>query len=370
MKLKIVQVPSIKEPITASPGFAKKLLADYKLDLMALCGFGCSYCSSNTGNYLRINRGAFADLTEAQLGERVLPADDPALTFTWPDVLDKLARQVKAKPPTWGAGKTLVVSQLTDAFSPLPVADGTTEKALRLVLDHTSFRIRVLTKGAVVGSERWVEFFKAYQGRFVVGLSTGTLDDTWAHRIEVGTSSPSARLQATRALQDAGIPTFGMLCPVFPDMLDDTAEHGLEELVDSIRPNQCEHVWAEPFNDRANWQAVRAGYAEGSPGWRFLTDVYERGMRDRWSGYATELYQRLITKARADGWAHKLRYLLYEGDIHPDNALAFKGLEGVLLQSATVKVGEGKAAKPTGWSANESIRSIQRWEGIRLSPRS
>lgn len=276
-------------------------------------------------------------------------------------MLDKLSQQVWSKRGVgWGAGKTLVVSQLTDAFSPLTVADGTTEKALLLVLQHTSFRIRVLTKGAVVGSEKWVELFKAYPGRFVVGLSTGTLDDEWARRIEVGTSSPSARLRATRALQDAGVPTFGMLCPVFPDML---TGDGLERLVDAIRPDRCEHVWAEPFNDRANWRAVRAGYAEGSPGWRFLTDVYERGMRDRWSGYATELYQRLITMARAQGWAHKFRYLLYEGDIHEDHAGALKGLEGVLLQSKPAMVGEGKAAKETGWSANAAIRRIQRHEG-------
>src|SRR4051812_41631554 len=93
MKLKVVQVPSIAEPIQASPGFAKKLLSDYKLDLMGLCGFGCTYCSSNAGNYLRINREKFADLTQAQTGERSYPSDDPALTFTWPDVLEKLGRQ-------------------------------------------------------------------------------------------------------------------------------------------------------------------------------------------------------------------------------------------------------------------------------------
>lgn len=40
MKLKIVDVPSIKNPIMEAPGFAKKELATFKLDLMALCGFG------------------------------------------------------------------------------------------------------------------------------------------------------------------------------------------------------------------------------------------------------------------------------------------------------------------------------------------
>lgn len=110
MKNKIVHIPSIQQPITASPGFAKKELSDYKLDACGLCGFGCRYCSSNVGNYLRINRARFADQTEQQLGKQQLPAEEPALMFVWPDYLDRLHAQLSKKPKEWGAGKTLVFS--------------------------------------------------------------------------------------------------------------------------------------------------------------------------------------------------------------------------------------------------------------------
>jgi DNA repair photolyase len=53
-----------------------------------------------------------------------------------------------------------------------------------------------------------------------VGLSTGTLDSEWASRVEVGTSLPAAGLKALSRLQEAGIPTYGMLCPIFPDVLE------------------------------------------------------------------------------------------------------------------------------------------------------
>lgn len=344
MKPRAVAVPAIQEPIRPSPGFEKKLLSTYKLDILALCGFGCSYCSSNEGNYLRINRAKFADIAERQLGERVIPSEDPALTIEWPDVITRLAAQLAKKPKSWGAGHTLVFSMLTDGFSPRMVTSGTTERALRLVLDHTSFRVRVLTKNAIVGSERWVRFFGDHPGRFVVGLSTGTTDDGWASRVELGTSAPTGRLRALRHLQDAGVPTYGMLCPVFPDMM---AGDGVERLVERVRPDLTAHVWAEPFNDRGNWRSVRDGYEVGDAGrdWmeaafdgpRLVTDV-------AWSRHTTELYLRLRRVAERDGWLEKLRYLLYEGRIVERDAVSFAGLDGVLLQGAPTS--EGKSANP------------------------
>lgn len=330
MKNLIVQVPSIRQPITRSPGFAKKELSTWKLDLMALCGFGCSYCSSNTGNYLRINRERFADLTEKQLGERLYPSTSPALAMTWPDVLEKMERQIASARPGWGAGETLVFSMLTDAFSGPPLHDGTTSKALRMLVERTAFRVRILTKNSIVGtSEKVRAFLVEHRDRVVVGLSCGTLDAGWARRVETGTPPPLARVAATNMLQDAGVPTFGMLCPVFPDVLEDD---GLERLVAAIRPDRCEHVWAEPYNDRSNWQTVRAGYDEGSAGWRWFTDVYERGGRAAWSRYATDLYLRLRVIAERDGWLSKLRYLLYEGDVTEEDAERFGDCAGVLLQ--------------------------------------
>src|SRR4051794_10313727 len=81
--LKLVEVPTIKDIIQASPGFRKKGLADWKLDIAALCGFGCRYCSSNNGNYLRIHRAEFAELARQQVGESLTPQDDPHPMHIW-----------------------------------------------------------------------------------------------------------------------------------------------------------------------------------------------------------------------------------------------------------------------------------------------
>lgn len=348
MKRKLVVVPTVKDPVKLSPGFGKKGLADWKLDLLALCEFGCRYCSSNGGLYLTFRRRSFGDATEAQLGTRIDPNDDPALTYQYGDIIGSLERQLANEKASVGRGLTLVVSMLTDGFSPGLVLDGTTEAALRLLLERTAFRIRVLTKNAVVGTQKWIEFFLRYPGRFVVGLSVGTSNDHWARTIEVGTSSPSARLRALRALQDAGVPTFGMLCPVFPDTL---ASGQLDGLIDAVRPARCETVWAEPFNNRQNWEVVRDAYGSGSPGYAWLDAVYGKRRTDVWSAYATDLYVHLRDRSRREGWTDRLVYLLYEGLINAADAPRYAGFAGLSLQA--------KPDKQTGLSRNPHIAALQ-----------
>jgi DNA repair photolyase len=343
-----VVVPSITKPIQPSPGFEKKGLAEYKLDLLALCGFGCAYCSSNEGNYLRIHREEFRKLTIAQTGLDVVPADSPGLTFEWPDVIEKLEAQLARKPRTWGAGLTLVFSMLTDGFSPRLVQSGLTRRALDLIIERTSFRIRVLTKNACVGSRGWIEFFAEHADRFVVGLSTGTLDDGWAKRVEIGTSPPSKRLEALRRLQDAGVSTYGMLCPVFPDVLH---RGDLDRLVEQIRPRRCETIWAEPYNDRTNWRRVQQTYPSDSRTHTWFTAAFETRGGGAWSEYAIDLYERLRAIAERDGWLDRLKYLLYEANLSPEFAPRLRDLAGVSLQSDP---------GGDGFSKSEAVAELQR----------
>jgi DNA repair photolyase len=333
MKPTIVNIPSIKTPIMRSPGFEKKELATYKLDIMGWCGASCLYCSTPAMSYLRINRERFADAAEAQTGERLYPGKDQALTLRWEDFearLDaQLAKWPKNRKAMWGAGKVLMFSQLTDAFSPWAVAEGLTRRTLEKVLLNTDFRIRVLTKFDTVGRPEWIEFFRAHPGRFVVGLSIGTLDDAWARKVEIGTSSPSARVRALHRLQDAGVPTFGMLCPVFPDVL---ADNGVERLVEAIWPDRCETVWSEPFNDRNNWRIVADGYEKGSRAHERMSAIFGGPNRVAlWSEYAAELYERV--HGALGGEAHKHRYLLYQDGMTPATKAALTGAPGVLFQS-------------------------------------
>lgn len=179
----------------------------------------------------------------------------------------------------------------------------------------------------------------------MVGLSIGSLDDTWAQRVEIGTSLPSERMRALQSLQRAAVPTFGMLCPIMPDGVA-----RLDELLDGLSPNKCESIWAEPFNNRVNWQAVCDAYPEASPHRTWFTRVYEQHDWPAWSQYATGLYVRLRDRARSEGWLSRLSYLLYERHITAGDASQFGALEGVLLQG---QLGDD------GKSTNPWIRALQ-----------
>lgn len=148
-------------------------------------------------------------------------------------------------------------------------------------------------------------------------------------------------LTSLRDLQNAGVPTYGMMCPVFPQVVDSDE---LERLIESIRPDRCEHVWAEPFNDRQNWKHVRKYWKPGSPMWDWMNRVYRDHETAVWSRYATELYTSIRQQAVSDGWLHKFRYLLYESDITAEDALSFQGLQDVLLQSKPAL--DGRSCNP------------------------
>ncbi len=394
-KLVMVDVPSLKKPIQPAPGFQKKLLADHKLDLLGRCGLECTYCSSDTGRALMTKLPELISAVEGKTGKRESHLDDPSIVYLWPDVLQRLEEQLGQAPKGWGRGKTVILSMLTDPFSPpltLPTyrsplgllvcediakpmalarqcveerglvfdkeredfltGPPATLHALQLLLERTEFRIRILTKSGIVATGQYLELLKKNRDRVVVGLSIGTLDNSWARAVEKRATNPTKRLESLNTLQQEGIPTFGMLCPVFPDVLE---EGKLEALVDAIRPDVCEHIWAEPYNDRGNWHVVRDAYPKGSTGYEWFERMFGGKGKEGWSSYAKALYERLLAKARREGWMHKLRYLLYEGDVTEEDAATFASLEGVLLQGKT---------NDDGHSLHPSFAEFERATGV------
>lgn len=338
----------LKNPITPCPGFAKKRLADWKIDLLFLCFYGCTYCSSNFGNNMRCRSGRVAK----SLGiDPKIEFSTTCISFEQDDLICRLRWQLDHLPSEFGENETIIVSMLTDPFSPPVRESGFTRKVLELLLNRTAFRIRILTKWAVGLDRNWLDYLAVHRDRFVVGMSCGSLDDSFSRAVELYTSKPSSRVRAFEALRERGVPVYAMFCPILPGA-HEPAE--VARLVDAFNPAHplVETVWAEPFNDRRTANAVLSGLRDAGHPWSEpFADIFgSDSPKAAWSRYATDLLLALRAKAMAGGWLRKLHFLLYESAITAEDAARVGNLDGILLQSVT----------KDGSSKNRHLHDMQR----------
>lgn len=98
----------------------------------------------------------------------------------------------------------------------------------------------ILTKGTLITRDLPVLAEAAEKIEVTAALTIGMLDETLWREVEPGTPSPAARIDAVRALTEAGIPTGVMLAPIMPGLNDDPAQLG--ELVDHCVAAGATHV--------------------------------------------------------------------------------------------------------------------------------
>ncbi len=333
--LKPVNIPwqgKVSNPIRTCPGFAKKKLAEYKIDLMAFCQFGCVYCSSNAGNLMRTNSSKISQWAVDAVGVSFNPRQDADKFYmTYPGVIEALEQQLIDSQKIRNINAVLQFGMLVDNFSPTIVKDGTTMRALEILLEKTKFTIRILTKSAAVAGDAFIELFQRYPNRVTVGLSCGSLNNTVTHEIELFTSLPAARAKAIRTLQKAGVRTFLMACPVLPGF---ATEDQIEELYAAFDPNKLETAWCEPYNDRANWR-MYSNCLSDTDKREALTSV----MTDKreWSKYALKLARLHEATLIKYGFTGESIYLLYESGMTEVEIEDARKIPGVLFQSGQVE---------------------------------
>jgi len=183
-----------------------------------------------------------------------------------------------------------------------------TAAACNLILDHTSWQIRLLSKSSLLHklvADGMIP--EKHHQRIIFGFSTGTLEDRVAKAIETGTALVSKRLQSLHWLQDNGFRTYAMICPSLPQ---EDYDRFSRNILDAVRADRCEHVWAEVINLRgdslyATLDALRkAGLQDEA---ERLEAVSGPGSTERWENYACETF---LAHARHCP-PGKLRFLQY-----------------------------------------------------------
>ncbi|MHA2396692.1 MAG: radical SAM protein [Candidatus Thorarchaeota archaeon] len=130
----------------------------------------------------------------------------------WGEFIDvKLYDWEKIKPEKYD-GKTLLLSSVTDPYTPLEVKYENTRRVLEKLIG-TKAALSILTKSSLV--ERDIDLFKQFED-IQVGISLNSLDEEFVRIIEPRASKPLDRLSAIRNVAAAGISTYIFVSPIFP----------------------------------------------------------------------------------------------------------------------------------------------------------
>jgi len=174
------------------------------------CEHGCVYC--------------FARPTHAFMGLSA-GLDFETKLFAKPDAARLLERELARDGY---APKTIAIGTNTDPYQPV-------EKEWRImrdileVLDAHSHPVAIVTKSALVMRDIDILARMAERGLVKVALSVTTLDRRLARLMEPRAATPTRRLEAVRALAEAGIPASVMAAPLVPGLND----HEIERILDS-----------------------------------------------------------------------------------------------------------------------------------------
>ena len=115
----------------------------------------------------------------------------------------------------------------TDPYQPIEREWKVTRSVLEVCAEYNQ-PVGIITKNA--GIERDIDILApmAAKGLAAVTISCNNLDHDIARRLEPRCSAPKRRLQAMKALSDAGIPVCVLIAPVVPFLTDDQIEPVLE----------------------------------------------------------------------------------------------------------------------------------------------
>jgi len=172
---------------------------DYGMNLYRGCQHHCIYCDSRSLCY------------------EIEAFDDDVLVKA--NAIDLLEQELKRKRKKGVIG----TGSMNDPYMPLEENVRLTERALEVVATY-GFGVHVLTKSDLVVRDIPLLRKIGRTATAAVSLTVTTIDDALSKRIEPGAPSSSARFEALRALNQAGIETRIALMPTLP-FIDDNWEN-------------------------------------------------------------------------------------------------------------------------------------------------
>ncbi len=282
--------------IQATEEFKKKGLADLALNCGIKCGHGCTYC------YVP------ALLRRHPVIKRM---EDPFalnIEIIDPSVVDRLDKE--ASKYSNSSDKVLMLCTQTDLFTDNQVKHEVPEKVLKIILEKTNLKVRIVTKNKNITN--YVELLKKFGDRITVGLSIGMLNDTISKILEPNASLHSERMDAYKILKQKGIRVFGMLCPIFPGVADTSKQ--TKKFMDNFKKYKFEEIWIEPLNIRSKNLAISYEKLTEAGELTFLNhlkNVFDSDDKNSVSNYIFKVYSNTMSYLKANKYVKPVHYLIY-----------------------------------------------------------
>ena len=173
------------------------------------CEHGCVYCFARPSHaYMGLSAGL----------------DFESKLFVKPNAAELLEREL-SKPGY--EVKSIAIGTNTDPYQPIE-KDRRVMREILEVLEAANQPVGIVTKSALVTRDIDILSRMAAKGLVKVALSVTTLDRTLARAMEPRAATPTKRLEAVKALSEAGGPTMVMTAPIIPGLTDSEIERLLE----------------------------------------------------------------------------------------------------------------------------------------------
>jgi DNA repair photolyase len=166
------------------------------------CEFGCHYC------YARYTH-EFMEHWDGLDFERKIYAKVNA-----PELLRAELRAARDR------GQSIALGTATDPYQPAEKQFEITRRLLEVFAEFRGLEFSITTKGTLILRDLDLLRRNAERHRLSVGLTVTTTDERLARLLEPKAPPPSKRLEAVRALSQAGIRSGVMLMPVLPGLTD------------------------------------------------------------------------------------------------------------------------------------------------------
>jgi len=198
----------------------------YTLNPYRGCEFGCKYCYARYAH-------EFMELRDPELFERKIYAKQfKAIAF-------------RAELRRLKSGDTVWIGTATDPYQPAERRFNVTRQMLEAFAGERGLDIGVTTKSDLVARDTAILARIARKNRLRVHLTITTLDERLARLLEPLAPRPALRLEAVRALSQAGIPVGVLAHPVMPLIND--SEASLDRVCEAAARNGAMSFSAAPL---------------------------------------------------------------------------------------------------------------------------